>query len=114
MNLAQALATLLYCGFTRRHSTTLHWATIEEWISKHGDRDLHGAGNFGGSLSRHPRGGFVELQRRPLGASRIQITAMLYFNPRQGAAARQTWDATALDAELEHRFGRKASIRIDV
>jgi len=98
----------------RGSNDKLDLKTVQSWIKDHSDRERHGAGYTGNRLSRGPNNGFIEVVKRPMSNGKSNVTATVYFDPRQRAAASKTWDAKKLDSGLEKFFGKNLRGRIDV
>lgn len=92
---------------------TVKLESVQDWITQHSDKDRHGAGYSGSRVSRDPSSGYVEVLKRQKG-SRLEVTATVYLDPRQGAVASKTWTASKLDSGLEKFFGRNLRVRIEV
>lgn len=113
MNVAGALAVFLVNRL--RRSGALSLKTVEDWIADHSNRESYGAGYGGNRLNRGPKRGYAEvLREKRASTGRSKITATVYLDPRQGAVASKTWEASKLDSELEKFFGRNLRVRIDV
>ena len=88
--------------------------TVKAWMNDHSNRDKHGAGFSGNRLNRGPSNGFIEVVKRSKLNGKSNVTATVYFDPRQGAVASKTWEAKSLDSDLEKFFGKNLRVRIDV
>lgn len=87
--------------------------TVQAWIADHSERDKHGAGYSGNSLSKGPSNGYIELTKTARSGG-FEVRASLYLDPRQGAATSKSWNASKLDAPLEKYFGRDNRVRVKV
>ncbi|MEQ1668861.1 MAG: hypothetical protein ABL868_10445 [Sulfuriferula sp.] len=114
MNLSQAL-TLLTVGIASRlfSSDKLKWSEVQNWISVNANHDNYGRGYAMGKLSQPSGHAYAEV-RKEISGGRIHITASITFDPRQGAAVVQSWDAKSIDSEFEKVFGRNLRVRISV
>jgi hypothetical protein len=58
--------------------------------------------------------GFVDVLCQSTAGQGFKVTATVYFDPRQGAVATQSWTASRLDPELQKFFGRNLRVRVSV
>lgn len=113
MTPVQALAVLAVSLF-RGSSNKLTMKTVQAWINEHSRRDTYGRGYTGNTLSRGPSNGYVEVTRQSRQSGTSNISAAVYFDPRQGPVASKTWQSVKLDSSLEKHFGKNLRVRIDV
>lgn len=113
MNALQVIGAL---AITLLHGSNdkLTLKAVKAWISDYSNRDVYGAGYVGNNLSRGPSNGFVEIVRHAASSGKFTVTATVYFDPRQGAAASKTWTSRRLDADLAKFFGKNLRVRVDV
>ncbi len=113
MNVAQGLGALAAALLMRKTGRTLTWKSVEEWLHDLTRRDNYGAGYVGNTLLSGSSNSNVELRKEPRNGG-VRVIASLYLDPRQGAAASKTWEASKLDPQLERRFGQHLRFRIDI
>ncbi len=105
MGIGKLLAMVVVQGTANLLSRkTLEWATVNEWIVRHANSDDIGRGFFGGRLSPS-MAGHAEVHKTRNSQGKIEVTARIIFNSRDGAAFKQSWVADKLDSKLEKRFG---------
>jgi hypothetical protein len=105
MGIGKFLAMVAIKGVANLMSkTTLEWATVNEWIAHHANSDDIGRGFFEGRLSPS-MAGHAEIHKARNSQGKIEVTARVIFNARDGATFKQSWVADKLDSKLEKRFG---------
>ena len=116
MTLLQALGGVAYNVIRRlaSPSRTLTMKTVQAWINEHSNRDDYGRGYAGNRLSRGPSSGFVEVVKQARGSAGVSVRAEVYLDPKQGAAASKSWEATTLDGDLQKFFGKNLRVRINI
>lgn len=88
---------------------------MDRWIKDYCNPDLIGVGYSGGRLRSGTSDSFVDLRRDELPGGRVRVSAAFVVNPRlPNPAARNEWQADALDAELAKLFGNDLRVRIKV
>lgn len=112
MNLVQLLAAVAFQA-VRNKGHALKLEVIQEWIKDNSNRDNYGAGYTGNRLSSNRGNSYAEVRRESVNGG-IRVTANVYFDAKQGAAATKTWNAKQLDAKLEKFFGHHMRVRLDV
>ncbi len=115
MNPSQSIGLIAF-GLVRMllSGSTLKWSTVNDWVTTNGNSDNYGRGYAGGSLPRGTSNGYVEVRRGQSSNGKIEVTASVYFDARQGAAFTKSWTADKLDSKLQQRFGDNLRIRIKV
>lgn len=108
----QAFAAVVF-NLLRSSGDKLTLKTVQAWINDHSDTERYGTGFSGNRLSRGPSSGFVEVIKRSA-TSGFTVTASVYLDPRQGAAATKTWSTSKIDSALEKYFGKNQRVRIDI
>lgn len=112
MNIAQLLAVAVY-GIVRNWGDNLSLTTVQLWVKENSNRDNYGRGYAGNSLPSGRSNAFAEIKRESVGGG-MRITANVYFDAKQGAAASKVWNVKRLDSKLEKFFGNNLRVRIDV
>jgi hypothetical protein len=113
MNISTGLGALIAAILLHKSGNALTWKTVERLINEHARRDNYGRAYAGNTLNSGPSDSYIELHKEP-NSGGVRVTASVYLNPRQGAAATKTWEARKLDAQLEKRFGNNYRFRIEI
>jgi hypothetical protein len=115
MNFGQLLAVVVTNALLNGRSKTLTWKTVQTWINQNNNPNIT---NRGFALNSWTGSGasnaFVELHKDVSGNKTCRVTAKVYFNKRQGAAASKTWEVSKLDSELEKMFGKNLRMTIQI
>ncbi len=113
LNIVQGLGALAAAFLLRKTGSTLTWKTVEQWLHDHARRDKYGSGYSGNALLTGSSNSYVELRKEPRNGG-MRVIASVYLEPRQGAVATMTWEASKFDEQLEKRFGQHLRFRIDI
>jgi|GEM_PF-987049 len=105
--LAIAAGRMLLSG-----SNKLSWDTVNSWVVANSNSDDLGRGFVGGTLGRRSGNAYADIHRGRSSRGKIQVTASIIFDARQGAAMTKTWEADKMDSKLEKKFGDNRSFRI--
>lgn len=112
MNFVQFL-TVIAVQVARNWTDSLKLTTVQQWVKENSNRDNYGRGYAGNSMPGGRSNAFAEIRRETVNGG-MQITANVYFEAKQNAAASKTWNVKRLDSKLEKLFGHNLRVRIDV
>ena len=105
--------TVIAVQVARNWGDSLKLSTVQQWVKENSNRDNYGRGYAGNSTPSGRSNAFAEIRRESVSGG-MRITANVYFEAKQGAAASKTWNVKRLDSKLEKLFGHNLRVRIDV
>ena len=108
----QAIAAIAI-NLLRSSSNKLTLKTVQAWIDDHSDRDRYGSGFSGNRLSKGPSNGYIEITKTAKSGG-FEVRALVYLDPRQGAAESKSWSASKLDGALEKYFGKDSRVQVKI
>ncbi len=115
MKLSQAFAFLAFVGAKRLLSNkTLKWETVNGWIEANSNIDDLGRGEFGMRLGSGSNNSYADVRKGRTTLGKIQVTASVVFNARQGPATSKSWEVDKLDSKLDKKFGDGQHFRVSI